>query len=373
MRLGDLTDSRILYEKRLPWFGFLVISLTVLAFVVVASWAAVTIRPSVVHGAGSIESLNRTYVMSSVSGTILEVVTPSGSIVEQQETMITVDSVDLAMEQQTIDAQTEMLVSALRLQDRYTAALETRVNGFDKTVPDESQYYYQFETVRLQRVQLVVDPASMRAIGYSDVEIANAAKGNQLQVREIENTARSASAARAAEIRAQIEQLSIRSSALEVGGRGYNVVAAASGKLYLNPNLKPGTIITAGEPVGTIASEDAGQIVRVYVSVPDRQFVSVGDRVGVSVSGLSPLIYGQIDGVVTSIDNDVTTMTSGGTADAALRNDSVFGISVKLDQDFVEGRDGDRHEVGNGAAVQAEFVYDEMTYLEFLLELLGFA
>lgn len=373
MRLDELTDSRILYEKRVPLFGFLVISLTVVALVVVTSWAAVTIRPSVVHGAGTVESLNRTYVMSSVSGTILEVLTPSGSIVEQQETMITVDSVDLAMEHQTIDAQVATLGKTLALQDRYTVALETRVNGFDKSIPDESQYYYQFEAIRLQRVQLAVDPASMRAIGYSDVEIANASKGNQLRVREIEDGARSASAAKAADIRAQLEQLHIRSSALEIGGRAYNVVAAASGELYLNPNLKPGTVIAAGEPVGTIASDDAGQIVKVYVSIPDRQFVSVGDRVGVSVSGLSTLIFGQIDGVVTAIDNDVTTLTSGGSAGTTVRNDSVFGVAVKLDQDYVEGRNGEHHEVGNGAAVQADFVYDEMTYLEYVLELLGFA
>lgn len=371
MRLDELTDSRILYEKRPPLFGFFVISLAVLALASAAVWASVTTKPSVVQAVGAVESENRTYVMSTVSGRVLEVVAPNGSTVERDETMIVVDSGELAIQKQSIDDQLATLNRLLGLQDRYRSELENDLNDFDPANPDESYFYYQLESLANQRAQLRVDPPSMRAIGYTEVEIDNAIRANRLKATDLLNSALSAAAEQAGGLRRQIDELTIRASAVDAQVLTYTVAAAASGKVYLDPHLKPGVVITAGETLGTIAAAGAALDVRVYLAVPDRQFVTVGDRVRVAVSGLPAVAYEKIDGVVRSIDSDVTTVSSEGSGSP--RNDSVFGISVELDKYFLKDKNGKRHELGNGTAVQVELIYDEVTYFQYVLGLLGFS
>lgn len=370
IRLDELTDSRILYEKRPPAFGFFIIALTLIVLVASLSWSATTIKPSVVQGSGVVQSANRTEVMSTVTGSVLEVLTPNGSIVEQSATMIRLDSPDLSVEKQSLVAQSDMLRASLAFQDRYANALDERANGFDPENPSESLYYYQYETLNTQIAKLRVDPASMREIGYSETEIQNAIKSNQLSADELSTSAMSESLEKAAEIRRQMEEVQIRLSAIDTGGASYSVLAAASGEVFLDPGVKPGTVIAAGETLGTIASANGDLTTRVMIAVPDRQFVGVGDRVKVSVLGLPSLLYDKIDGVVSRIDNDITLLP-GGTSGVPSGDQSFFVVELKLEQFFTADRDGAQHELGNGTAIQAELVYSEVTYLQYFREMLG--
>lgn len=372
IQLAELTDSRILYEKRAPVFGFFIIALALVAVLFALVWSSATTKPSVVQAAGAVESENRTYVMSSVSGKIVDVLTPNGASVERDDTMIVVESVELAVEKQSVDAQSQELNQRLALHDRYRAALENDTNEFDPNNPDESSFYYEFESLDYQLAQVRADPDSLRALGYSELEIENVLRRDRLKRAELLNTALSAAADEAAEIRQQIDTLAIRAAALESQELAYTVEAPETGEVYLNPKLKPGAVISAGEPLGTIAAPDAARKVTVYLAVPDRQLVSVGDKVRVSVSGLPAPAYDKIDGEVTSIDSDVTTMTSGAASATTVSNESVFGVTVELDRYYVQGQAGERHEIGNGTAVQVDLVYDEVSYLQYALGLLGF-
>lgn len=370
--LRELTDSKLVYERRPPALGFAVIAAAVLAIVVALVWAATTVKPSVVQGVGTVEAANRTYVMSSVSGRVLDVVTPNGSTVEEGDVMIRVESADLSAEQQSVDAQIAALESAFELQQEFTQALASGVNGFDTADPAEAQYHYAFEAFEDQKAQLRVDPPSMQAMGYSDVEIINAQRSNDEKAREITNSALSESAGAAADLRRQIDDLRIRADALSVGGSTLTVVAAASGSVYLEPGLRPGTVISAGDPVGTIASSEAGLVVRAYVSVPDRELVSIGDRATVSVTGLPSVAYEKVEGTVTAIDTDVTTMAAAPTDAGGSSGSAMFGLTIDLSRYDVESRSGRQHPLGNGTAVRTELAYDEITYLQYLAQLIGF-
>ncbi|MCU1409748.1 MAG: Multidrug resistance efflux pump [Rhodoglobus sp.] len=369
LRLDELTDSRILYEKRPPVFGFFVISLALVALATAGVWAAVTTKPSIVQAAGDVESENRTYVMSTVSGRILEVAAPNGSTVKKDDPMIVVESGDLAIEKKAVDDQLAALNKQLALHARYSADLENDLNDFDPANPEESYFYYQLESLANQQAQLRVDPPSLAALGYTAVEIDNAIAGNRVKAAGVLNAAQSAAAEQAATLRRQIDELTIHGSALESQVLGYTVSAAASGEVYLDPHLKPGTVVTVGQTLGTIAAADAGLAVRVYLAVPDREFVGVGDPVRVTVSGLPAAVYDKIDGTIASIDSDVTVLDSGGSTGTQ----SVFGISVDLDRYYLVDRDGKHHDLGNGTAVRVDLVYDEETYLQYLLGLLGFS
>jgi multidrug resistance efflux pump len=366
--LADLTDSKILYDKRPPLFGFIVIGLALLMVIAAVVWASVTVKPSVVQGAGTVQGANRALIMSNVSGQVLEVRTPNGAEVAQGDVMIVIDSPELAVERELLQAQQESLEASLALQQQYTAAIEAGDNAFDPTVPEEALFFHQLKSLEKQIAQLQVDRPSMEAIGYTSVEIDNAIQTNKLKKDELTSTALSSSTERESELRHQIDEFGIQLAAVEKGGEAFSVSAAASGQVYLNESVKSGTVLSAGESIGSIASADQGLSIRVLLAVPDRQYVRVGDPVKVSVTGLPDVEYGNLSGAVSSIDSDVTTIPA---ADGGASGSNFFVAEVAVERDYVETREGAEHRLVNGTAVDAEFVYDEVTYLEHIAQMFG--
>lgn len=366
--LTELTDSRILYDKRPPLFGFIVIGLALLAIIAAVVWASVTVRPSVVQGSGTVQGANRALIMSNVSGQVLEVRTPNGALVTQGDIMMVIDSPELAVERQSLRSQKASIETSLALQRRYTAALKGGDNTLDPAVPEEALFVYQLESLAKQIAQLRVDRQSMEAIGYTPVEIDNAIRSNRLKGEELKNNALSASAERESELRYQIDEVDIQLAAVDKGGEAFSMSAAASGQVYLNDRVKPGTVVSAGESIGSIASAEEGMSIHVFLSIPDRQYVSVGDPVKVSVTGLPDVEYGELSGTVSSIDSDVTSIAA---ADGSASGSNFFVAEVAVERDYVETREGARHRLVNGTAVDAEFVYEEITYFEHIAQMLG--
>jgi multidrug resistance efflux pump len=368
VELRDLTDSRILYEKRPPLFGFLVIALAASALVVVLVWASVTNRPSVVEGSGAVEGANRTVVMSSVSGRIVDVSTPNGSSVAEGDRMIAVESVELDAEKQTVASEKALLEKQLGLQTRFSESIRTTRNAFDRDVPEESAFYWQFTSVQNQKAQLRADRPSLEAIGYTPEEIANVIATNALKAQEIDATALSESASKETQLRQQIAELDIRGQAAATGASAFQVAAPVSGTVHLDEGVTIGGVVTAGDRIGSVASTDDGIDVTVFLSVPDRQQVEVGDDAKVTVSGLPSVEYETMRGRIESIDADVTTVPTGPT-----KTSTYFVAHLALDENAVHSRTGERRELLNGTAISVAVVYEEVTYLDYFAELLGLA
>jgi hypothetical protein len=282
--------------------------------------------------------------------------------------MVVIDSPELAVERQSLRSQKESIEALLALQQRYTAAIETGANTFDPAVSREALFFYQLESLEKQIAQLRVDRPSMEAIGYTPVEIDNAVQSNDLKKEELESTALSSSSERENELRYQIDEVDIRLAAVDKGGEAFSISAAASGQVYLNDRVKLGTVVSAGESIGSIASAKEGLSIRVSLSVPDRQYVSVGDPVKVSVTGLPDVEYGELSGAVSSIDSDITSIAA---ADGTAGGSNFFVAEVAIERDYVETREGARHRLVNGTAVDAEFVYEDITYLEHIAQMFG--
>lgn len=365
LHLGDLTDSRLLYERRPPLFGFVVIALVLVAIGSALVWASVTERPSVVQAAGTVQSENRTSIMSTVSGRVTEVATPNGSSIDEGEVMIAIDPGDLVIERNTLAAQAADLATQLGLWDRFRLNLENGGNDFDVAAADEQYFYYQLETLDTQRAQLRVDPPSMLAIGYSQVEIDNAMRSNWLKSTELVTAALSGAAEQQASLRRQADDVAIRSSAVDEQILAYSLTAAVSGEVFLDPRVRVGAVISVGDVLGTIASVGGPRVVLAYLDAGQRQFVSVGDRVKVEIAGLPASTYGRLTGVVAAIDSDVTAV---GSPDAP---GTAFGLTVTLDSYTLRAADGTRQEVDNGAAVRVQLIYDEVSYLQYVAGLLG--
>ena len=79
--LSDLQDRRIMMEKKLPAFGYALILLVAFLMVFLVIWSTQNKRTYVSQSTGSVQAANKTYIMSSYSGSITELNISEGSYV----------------------------------------------------------------------------------------------------------------------------------------------------------------------------------------------------------------------------------------------------------------------------------------------------
>ena len=81
--LSDLQDRRIMMEKKLPAFGYALILLVAFLMVFLVIWSTQNKRTYVSQSTGSVQAANKTYIMSSYSGSITELNISEGSYVTE--------------------------------------------------------------------------------------------------------------------------------------------------------------------------------------------------------------------------------------------------------------------------------------------------
>ncbi|KJQ55161.1 HlyD family secretion protein [Microbacterium sp. SA39] len=367
--LGQLTDSRLLYEKRPPLFGFIVIALVLLILVTTIVWASNTTRPSVITAVGTVQGAERSTIVSTESGRVSEVQAPNGTVVEAGVAILKLESTELAVEAQTLQAQRDALVAQADLQARFTAAVANSTNTFNMSDPAEAHFGYQFETLQNKKSQLRIDRPSLEAQGYSAVEIDNAVKGNTLEMTELDKSALADSTKIETDLRIQIQEVDIRLGGLETGKSAYTVTASQSGEVYLDARVTPGSVISAGTPIGTISSTEMGITLDAFLAVTDRQFVEEGDTARITVSGLPTSDFGSVDGIVAAIDSDTTTVSDGNAESTA--GTSFFVAEIELEHSYISSKGNGKHRLVNGTAVDISLTYNETTYFDHFLHLIG--
>ena len=81
--LSDLQDRRIMMEKRVPPFGYAMILLVAGLLVFLTIWSTQNYRTYVSQSTGTVQASNKTYIMSSYSGSITELNISEGSYVTE--------------------------------------------------------------------------------------------------------------------------------------------------------------------------------------------------------------------------------------------------------------------------------------------------
>lgn len=92
--IGELKDSRILYEKKLPAFGYMLLWVTAALMAAVVFWSIHTPKVDVIRAEGYIESANKQYVVSRYSGILLSAEVGEGSYVRQGDVLFRIENTD---------------------------------------------------------------------------------------------------------------------------------------------------------------------------------------------------------------------------------------------------------------------------------------
>ena len=128
--MSELKDSRILYEKDLPLFGYILVSLIAILLIAVVIWSINTPKTYVIKSSGTVESTNKNYIMSAYTGEISQMNISEGSYVEKGDILFTVKSTDLDLQEEQITGQIDV----------YTANVE-QLKKLEKLVMDGKNYF----------------------------------------------------------------------------------------------------------------------------------------------------------------------------------------------------------------------------------------
>ena len=359
--INELQDRRIMMEKKLPPFGYALILLTAALILFLVVWSTKNYRTYVSQSSGSVQAANKTYIMSSYSGSITELNIAEGSYVNEGDLIAHIKSTDLDMQQDSIQSQLDIYKKQKSQYEKLVKSIQDDKNYFSETDIDDQPYYYQYETYKSQVAQKAFDASPYQAAGYSDEQIKALMEQNQSEVEALYYSTLQSISASLISVQSNIDNLQSQMDALNTGANDYYIYAPTSGVIHMDTPYKVGMVLSAGTPLATVASENSDLEVVAYVTLNDRPLLHVGDPCKIAITGLSEYSYGTLTGTVTSIDSDVTASSSG----------SYYKMTITPDSTYVISNSGDKVDLSNGMSVTARVEYDKLTYFEYAMEALG--
>ena len=356
--LSDLQDRRIMMDKKLPPYGYAFVILTGLFMIFLVIWSTQTNRIYVSQNSGVVQAANKTYIMSSYSGSITELNIAEGSYVNEGDLIAHIKSTDLDMQQDSLQSQLDIYKKQKSQYEKLVKSIQDDKNYFSETDIDDQPYYYQYETYKSQVAQKAFDASPYQAAGYSDEQIKTLMEQNQSEVEALYYSTLQSISASLTSVQSNIDNLQSQMDALSTGANDYYIYAPTSGVIHMDTPYKVGMVLSAGTPLATVASENSDLEVVAYVTLSDRPLLHVGK---IAITGLSEYSYGTLTGTVTSIDSDVTASSSG----------SYYKMTITPDSTYVISNSGDKVDLSNGMSVTARVEYDKLTYFEYAMEALG--
>lgn len=364
--LDELKDSQIMFDKDLPPFGYMIMSIFAVLIVGVLIWSMYANKAYMIRAQGTVTSSESNYVMSSYTGEIKESYMEEGKLVSEGDVLFVVKSTDFDLQQEQLQSSKERYEKQEKQYDKLIQSIKDDQNYFDAGNSDDSLYYNTYETYKSQVAQSDVDTSMYKAYGYSDEQIQKElVKGQDKKSEQYHAAIQSAEKAKK-EIEDQLSSVNSQLSALGNGKTEYEIKATSTGVLHLLSDYKKGMVVQTAAPIATISPEQADTIIEAYVSTADMARMHVEDPVQIEVNGLSQSIYGNIEGTVERIDSNVTTLEGGESGSS-----QVFKVRILPDMNYLISKDGDKVNLANGMTVEARIIYDKLTYFDYMLEKLG--
>ena len=359
--LDDLQDRRIMMDRDVPPYGYAFVILVGLFMIFLLVWSTRTNRIYVSQNSGTVQASNKTYIMSSYSGTLTELYISEGSYVNEGDLVAHIKSTDLDMQQDNLESQLKIYQTQVDQYNKLLQCIQDDTNYFSETSVEDQPYYYQYETYKSQVEQKTFDASAYQAAGYTDAQIKTLMEQNQSEIQALNYSTMQSTSQSSTSAQSNVDNVQAQIDALNTGANDYYLYAPTSGVIHMDSPYKEGMVLSAGSPLATVASENDDLEIVAMVTVNDRPLLHVGDPCKIAITGLSEYSYGTLTGTVTAIDSDVTTSTSA----------SYYKMTIKPDSTYVVSRSGDKVDLSNGMSVTARVEYDQVTYFEYAMEALG--
>jgi multidrug resistance efflux pump len=388
--LADLTDSRLLYAKNPPFFGYIIIIIIAVLLAGVVVWSLFTPKVYIVKGYGVVEGGNKNTIMSAYSGEIVDIKIQNGDYAQEGDLLFSLKCTDLDLEKIQVDGKIAIYEKQITQLQKLEKSIKDSTNYFDANNEDDKPYYNQYKTYRAHVDQDAAETATASPSPvnnpynyYGPQPQAQPQPQNQDQFKQRYYAALTSVGESINSAKAEKESLKLQQDAIAAGQSEYTLTAKTSGIVHMNTDYKTGMVIQGGSLIGSIASENDAYTIKAYINVNDMSRVETGNHVDIAVSGLMESVYGIIPGTLTQIDSDMTQL-GGGPAGSAGGNSignqesptggggGFFKLDVTPDSTYLVSKSGKKYNLSNGTVVETRIKYDEVTYFMYFLESLGF-
>ena len=364
--MEQLKDSRLLFEKKLPAFGYMILLIIAVVLVGVVLWSMKARKPYMVISQGTVTGETSNYVMPAYTGEIEQCYMEEGKIVQAGDVLFTIKSTDYNLQEEQLLANKQTYEKQIAQSELLVKSIKDNNNYFDSSKPEDELYYSAYEAYKAQVAQNTFDGSMYQAYGYSDEQIEKELVKNQGKISEIYYNAIQSAENTIKEAKLQIASIDAQLSAIDSGQAEYSVKATNTGVLHMLADYKNGMVVQTGSAVATITPESSDVMVEAYVSTADMARMEEGNKVQMAVDGLIQTIYGNITGTVVSVDSNITSVEGENG-----QSNSVFKIKIKPDTDYLINKSGKKVNLSNGMTVESRITYDEVTYFNYVLEKIG--
>lgn len=365
--LSQLKDSRLLYEKKLPAFGYMLVLAVAFLLAAVVIWSVNTPKTYMISANGIVQSENKNYVMTPYTGEISEIYIKEGILVEKGDELLRIKSTDINLQVTQLEEQKKSYETKISQYQKLVKSIKDDTNYFDSAKEEDGLYYSQYEAYKSQVAQNQVDVATYQAYGYTEEQIENQLITNQAKITELYYASIQTVESAISEAKAQLEALEAQRLALNQEQEEYIVKAAETGTIHMLSDYKEGMVVQAATPIASIASEQDSYEIMAYVSPQDTARTNVGDSVDIAISGLNQSLYGTIKGRVAQIDSDITMAQSSENGEGS----TYFKVMIEPENTYLFSKSGNQVNISNGMAVETRIQYDEVTYFYYVMEALG--
>lgn len=358
----DLSDSKLLYEKDMPAFGYLFLLLIFALLITVSVWGTKTTKPYIVKGAGTVESPNKNYVMTPFTGEIVNLKIREGDYVSKGDELFSVKNTDSKVQSKQLDNQKQIYEREIEQYNRLVSSIKDNNNYFSSSSSEDSLFYNRYEEYKSQVKQQFVDANALKGYGYSDDQIKEELKKNDAKKSELYYAAiREAETARE-QLQTELNALNAQSDAINTGADDFIVKANTSGTIHMLADYKDGMVVQTASPLASISTENDEFYITANVEASDRSRIKEGNAASIEVSGLQQNIYGTIKGEVIEIDSDVSATEDG---------KAYFKVKVIPEKYYLMNKDGNKINLSSGLQTEIRITYEEITYAKYLLDALG--
>lgn len=412
---NELKDSRLFFDKKPPIFLTIFIIFTLLLLISTIFVSAILPKSYVVEAQGTITTTDNTYVGSLSDGVLVEMKCPEGTLVNEGDILFTVSNGTEGVQYQSLSNQLSISKQKIEIIDKYIKSLEDNKNYLNKERLQQEYYakveYYlsvvndENKSAELSKTELnkklekkktketeinsLKDQLSKLTNSEEDKikkeELESKLEGKESELESLQadiDQVQQVSSSQANQTKLQLiseagtARTNVETSMVEVQGQIdayqnqdslYEVKANHSGYVHYLTPLKEGVAVQKTQTIAEISkNEDSMIMVEAYIEAKDITKVSLNDEVKVAINGVNTQKFGTIKGTLESIDiGTVTQETNNG-------NLILYKCIISISSKELKASSGETIKATKSMPVTARIIYEEETYLDWLLELLSF-
>ena len=356
--LDDLKDSALLYSKNPPRLMTAIVVVILISMIAAVVVADVSKKSEVVRSAGIIQAEDKSYIMSPSGGGVDEIYVSEGQHVNDGDKLVAIGS---AQPKAQLRMYTDLLDYYWSILGGYVTMLD-KVKNYDikndtrATFRNQNPFNALSDRVMYLIYESFLDQMSGIAADSDHTLSENRQSSLDSTLIECERVIR--------EYEPTYKQTLYQKEYAQTLVEECTIKSRTKGTVHFETILSTGMVVSAGALLFSIsgADEAGGATVNLQVPAAYRPHLSEDCLVHMDVIGYPSEAYGKLEGRITEISSDSTIDTNGNVW---------FTVKVKIEDTTLSGKAGAVQAV-NGMMVSASIVYEESTWLDWILRGLGF-